>query len=122
MSAASIVKFDRFLLVTVQTYMDDQAALELTESLGNAVVRHAAVGVLVDISAVDVMDSFMARTIATMAAACRLLGAETVLVGMRPEVALTLVELGMDVGGLRTALNVDAGTALLRGLRPGQRL
>jgi rsbT antagonist protein RsbS len=121
MSAASIVKFDQFLLVTVQTYMDDQAVLELTESLGNAVVRHAAIGVLIDISAVDVLDSFMARTLATMASASRLLGAETVVVGMRPEVALTLVELGMDVGDLRTALNVDAGTALLRRRPPGSR-
>lgn len=116
MSSASIIKFDRFLLVTIQSYMDDQAAMDLTEALGNAVVLHAAAGVVIDISTVDVLDSFMGRTLATMASACRLLGAETVIVGMRPEVAMTLVELGMDLAGMRTALHVEAGITLLRRL------
>lgn len=118
MSSASIVRFDRFVLVTLQTYVDDQASLDITEHLGEAVVRHAAVGVLIDISALDVLDSFMGRMLATMAASCRLLGAEAVIVGMRPEVALTLVELGVEWSGLRTALDVTTGTALLRRLAP----
>lgn len=115
MSGVSIVKWEDMLLLTLQGYMDDETAVSLAERLTGAVVQHGARAVVIDIAAVEVLDSFMARTLAGMASACRLLGAETVVVGMRPDVAMTLVELGMPLPGVRTALNLERALALLRG-------
>lgn len=119
MSNVSIVKWEDVLLLTLQGYMDDETAISLVERLTGAVVQHGARAVVIDIAAVDVLDSFMARTLGNMAAACRLLGAETAVVGMRPDVAMTLVELGMPLPGVRTALNLEKGIALLRRLIVG---
>lgn len=110
----TIVKFEGVLLVSIQSFMDDRAAVQLAEDLAESVVRHASSGVIIDISTVDVLDTFLGRTIGSMAATCRLLGAETVVVGMRPEVAMTLVELGMDLPGVATALTVEHGIGWLR--------
>ena len=120
MSNISIVKWEEVLLLTLQGYMDDEAAVSLAERLTTAVVDHGARAVVIDIAAVEVLDSFMARTLANMAAACRLLGTETAVVGMRPDVAMTLVELGMPLPGVRTALNLEQGIALLRRLMSGK--
>ncbi|MBF0335045.1 MAG: STAS domain-containing protein [Alphaproteobacteria bacterium] len=114
MSTVSIVKWEDVLLLTLQGYMDDETAVSLAERLASAVVRHGARAVVIDISTVEVLDSFMARTLAGMAAACRLLGADTAVVGMRPDVAMTLVELGMPLPGVRTAINLERGLAMLR--------
>jgi rsbT antagonist protein RsbS len=112
-----ILKLDEFLLVSIQVDMHDQLAMTLQDDLTEYVVRTHARGVLVDISALDVVDSFIGRMLANMAAMAHVLDAETVVVGMRPAVAITLVELGLSLPGVRTALNVDKGMQLLRDAR-----
>ena len=114
MERIPILKLDDFLLVSIQVDMHDQLALQLQDDLTERVVKMHARGVLVDISALDVVDSFIGRMLGNIAAMSRVLDAETVLVGMRPAVAITLVELGLSLPGIRTALNVDQGMALLR--------
>jgi rsbT antagonist protein RsbS len=114
MERIPILKLDDFLLVSIQVDMHDQLAMTLQDDLTDRVVKTRARGVLVDISALDVVDSFIGRTLGNIAAMSRVLDAETVVVGMRPAVAITLVELGMSLPGIRTALNVDRGMALLR--------
>jgi rsbT antagonist protein RsbS len=108
-----ILKLGESLLVTVQVELHDQLALTLQDDLTQAIAKHRARGVLIDISALDVVDSFIGRTLAHIAAMASVLDAATVLVGMQPAVAITLVELGLSLPGIRTALNVDKGIALL---------
>jgi len=107
------------LLVTIQVDMHDQLALTLQDDLTARIVRDRAHGVLIDISALDVVDSFIGRMLGNIASMARVLDAETVVVGMRPSVAITLVELGLSLPGIRTALNVDRGMELLRAGAPG---
>src|SRR5688500_9561271 len=103
-----------YLLVTVQVDMHDRLALALQDDLMEQIRRHSARGVLLDISALDVVDSFIGRTIGNIAGMARVLGAATVVTGMRPAVAITLVELGLSWRGVRTALTVERGMELLQ--------
>jgi rsbT antagonist protein RsbS len=103
-----------FLLVTIQVDMHDQLALKLQDDLSNAILKHAARGVLIDISSLEMVDSFIGRMVADISGIGKILGAETILVGMQPAVAITLVELGLSLPGVATALNVERGMALLR--------
>jgi rsbT antagonist protein RsbS len=114
MEKIPILKMGRFLLVTVQVDMHDQLAMQLQEDLTNRIVATRARGVLIDISSLEVVDSFIGRMISNIAAMARVLDAETVVVGIQPAVAITLVELGLSLDGVRTALNVDRGMALLQ--------
>jgi rsbT antagonist protein RsbS len=93
--------------------MEDQVALQLQEDLAERIVETGCHGVIIDISTLDIVDSFVGRTLATIASISRVLDAETVVVGMRPAVAITLVELGLSLPGIRTALNVELGMAML---------
>src|SRR5687767_9956479 len=104
----------RFLLVTIQVDMYDQLAMTLQDDLTGKIAATDARGVLIDISSLETVDSFIGRMLANIAATARVLDAETVVVGMRPAVAITLVELGLALPGVRTALNVDAGMRLLK--------
>src|ERR1700733_808687 len=113
MEKIPILKMGRFLLVTVQVDMHDQLALQLQEDLTARIVAARARGVLIDISSLEVVDSFIGRMISNIAAMASVLDAETVVVGIQPAVAITLVELGLSLEGVRTALNVDRGMALL---------
>jgi len=103
-----------YLLVTVQVDMHDRLAMTLQEDLTSKIVATHAKGVLIDISALEIVDSFIGRMLADIAAMSRILDAETVVVGMRPAVAITLVELGLSLPGVRTALNVERGMDLLK--------
>src|ERR1700679_2306943 len=114
MEKIPILKMGRFLLVTVQVDMHDQLAMQLQEDLTERIVKVRARGVLIDISSLEVVDSFIGRMISNIAAMARVLDAETVVVGIQPAVAITLVELGLSLEGVRTALNVDRGMALLQ--------
>ena len=102
------------LLVTIQVDMQDQMAMRLQDDLTNAISKFGAKGVLIDISALEMVDSFIGRMISDIAGMARILDATTVLVGMQPAVAITLVELGLSLPGIATALNVERGMALLR--------
>jgi rsbT antagonist protein RsbS len=112
---------DQFLLVTIQVDMHDRLAMALQDDLTRAISETEARGVLIDISSLEIVDSFIGRMLANIAAMSRVLDAETVVVGMQPAVAITLVELGLSLNGVRTALNVDAGMALLRASVNGNR-
>ena len=114
MDRIPILKMGDFLLVTIQVDMHDQLALQLQEDLTARISTDSATGVLIDISSLDVVDSFIGRMIANISAMTRVLDAQTVVTGMRPAVAITLVELGMTLEGVLTALNVERGMALLR--------
>jgi rsbT antagonist protein RsbS len=109
-----ILRTGEFLLVSIQVDMHDRLAMSLQDDLTSQIVRHRARGVLIDISSLEVVDSFIGRMIGNIAAMSRVLDAETVVVGMQPAVAITLVELGLSLPGVRTALNVDKGMELLR--------
>jgi len=109
-----ILKLGNFLLVTIQVELHDQLALTLQDDLTVKLSKTRAKGVLIDISALEIVDSFIGRSLANIAGIARVMDATTVLVGMRPAVAITLVELGMSLQGIRTALNVDKGMLLLR--------
>lgn len=113
MDRIPILKLGRALLVTIQVDMHDQLATALEEDLTNMIVSTGARGVLIDISALDIVDSFIGRMLDNIAAVSRILDADTVVVGMRPAVAITLVELGLSLGGVKTALDVDRGMALI---------
>jgi len=108
-----ILRLGRFLLVTIQVDMHDQLAMVLQEELTARIVSDRARGVLIDISALDIVDSFIGRMLSNIAGMARILDSETVVVDMRPSVAITLVELGLSLPGIRTALNVDRGMELL---------
>lgn len=114
MERIPILKMGRFLLVSIQVDMDDRTAMSLQDDLTTQIVKQRARGVLIDISGLDVVDSFIGRMLANTAAMARVLDAETVVVGMQPSVAITLVELGLSLTGVRSALNVERGMALLQ--------
>ena len=115
-----ILKIGSFLLVTIQVDMHDRLALSLQDDLTDRIVKDRARGVLIDISALDIVDSFIGRTLANIASMARILDAETVVVGMQPSVAITLVELGLSLPGIRTALNIDLGMELLSESQGGE--
>jgi rsbT antagonist protein RsbS len=112
-----ILKMGRYLLVTIQVDMHDRLAMALQDDLMEQISRHRAQGVLIDISALDLVDSFIGRMLGNIAAMARILDAHTVVTGMRPAVAITLVELGLSLPGVRTALNVERGMELLEAAR-----
>ncbi|GHG30186.1 STAS domain-containing protein [Streptomyces filamentosus] len=109
-----VLKIGDILLVSIQIDLEDQMVLDLQDDLSQQIVATSARGVVIDISALEIVDSFVGRMLATTAAISRVLGAETVVVGMRPAVAMTLVELGLSLGGVRTALNLELGLGYLR--------
>jgi rsbT antagonist protein RsbS len=109
-----ILKMGDSLLVSIQVDMHDRLAMALQDDLTARIVATRARGVLIDISSLEVVDSFIGRMLANIAAMARVLDAKTVVVGMRPAVAITLVELGLSLPGVRTALNVERGMALIR--------
>ncbi len=120
MERIPILKMGQFLLVTIQVDMHDRLALTLQDDLTDRIVKTRARGVLIDISSLEVVDSFIGRMLGNIASMSRVLDAETVVVGMRPAVAITLVELGLSLPRVRTALNVEKGMELLRvSLAPG---
>jgi rsbT antagonist protein RsbS len=108
-----ILKIGSVLLVSIQVDLEDHTVVRLQDRLATRIVATGALGVVIDISGLDVVDSFIGRMLASVAAVSRVLGADTIVVGMRPAVAITLVELGLSLGGVRTALNVDRGLDLL---------
>src|SRR5881394_1551414 len=114
MERIPILKMGDFLLVTIQVDMHDRLAVTLQDDLTNRIATTAAKGVLLDISALEMVDSFIGRMIGNIAAMSRILDAQTVVVGMQPAVAITLVELGLSLQGVRTALNVERGMQLLQ--------
>jgi rsbT antagonist protein RsbS len=120
MDRIPILKMGRFLIVTIQVDMDDRTAMTLQDDLTAAIVKHKAKGVLIDISSLDVVDSFIGRMLANTAAMARILDADTVVVGMQPSVAITLVELGLSLTGVRSALNVERGMELLTKVREAE--
>ena len=115
MDRIPILKMGRVLLVTIQVDLQDQIALGLQDDLSGAIERTGANGVLIDISALEIVDSFIGRMLASISGIASVLDATTVVVGMQPAVAITLVELGLSLPGVRTALNVERGMALLQG-------
>jgi rsbT antagonist protein RsbS len=121
MEKIPILKMGRFLLVTIQVDMHDRLAMSLQEDLTDRIVKENARGVLIDISTLEIVDSFIGRMLGSIASMSRMLDAETVVVGMQPAVAITMVELGLSLSGVRTALNVEKGMEILQGLaRPGE--
>jgi rsbT antagonist protein RsbS len=121
MERIPILKVGECLLVTIQVDMHDELAMQLQEDLTAQISKYASRGVLIDISSLEIVDSFIGRMLANIAAMSRVLDAQTVLTGMQPAVAITLVELGMSLPGIRTALNVERGMQLLAeyiGTRP----
>ncbi|GAA3034642.1 STAS domain-containing protein [Streptosporangium longisporum] len=113
MDRVPILKLGDILIVSIQIDLQDLSVLALQEDLSERVVETGARGVIIDITAVEIVDSFIGRMLATIAAISRMLDAETIVVGMRPAVAITLVELGLSLGGVRTALNLEKGVAML---------
>ena len=114
MERIPILKMGDFLLVTIQVDMHDRLAMTLQDDLTERISRTGAHGVLIDISSLEIVDSFIGRMLANIAGMARVLDAATVVVGMQPAVAITLVELGLELPGVRTALDVDKGMQLLR--------
>ena len=114
MDRIPILKFGNALLVTIQVDMHDRLATALEEDLTSKIVEYGAKGVLIDISALEIVDSFIGRMLDNIAAVSRILDADTVVVGMRPAVAITLVELGLSLTGVKTALNVERGMELIQ--------
>ena len=121
MERIPILKIADHLLVSIQVDMHDRLALALQDDLTERIVRDHARGVLIDISALELVDSFIGRMLGNIAAMSRVLDAQTVVVGMRPAVAITLVELGISLPGVKTALNVEKGIELLRGVIQSQK-
>jgi len=117
-----ILRMGDFLLVTIQVDMQDRLAMALQDDLTEMITSSEARGVLIDISSLEIVDSFIGRMLGNIAAISRVLDAQTVVVGMQPAVAITLVELGLSLPGVRTALNVDAGMDLLRGTTNGSKV
>ena len=122
MQRIPILQMGPYLLVTIQVDMQDQTALALQDDLATRIADTAARGVLIDISALEIVDSFVGRMLASISGIARVLDAQTVVVGMQPAVAITLVELGLSLPGVRTALNVERGMQLLQQAREEKRL
>ena len=120
MERIPILRLGDFLLVSIQVDMHDRLALSLQDDLTKRIADSGARGVLIDISALDIVDSFIGRMLGNIAGMSRILDAETVVVGMQPSVAITLVELGLSLPGIRTALNIDKGMELLRSSLDGK--
>jgi len=116
MEKIPILKMGEFLLVTIQVDMHDRLAMALQDDLTEKIVKTRAKGVLIDISSLEIVDSFIGRMLNNIASMSKVLDAETVVVGMQPAVAITMVELGLDMRGVKTALNVDKGIELLNSL------
>ena len=114
MERIPILQMGEFLLVTIQVDMHDRLAMALQEDLTDRITQTSASGVLIDISSLEIVDSFIGRILGNIAKMSQVLDAQTVVVGMQPAVAITLVELGLSLSGVRTALNVEKGMALLR--------
>ena len=114
MDRIPILRMGKCLLVTIQVDLQDQTALALQDDLSAKIEATGATGVLIDISALEIVDSFIGRMLASISGIARVLDATTVVVGMQPAVAITLVELGLTLEGVRTALNVELGMAMLR--------
>ena len=114
MERIPILQMGEFLLVTIQVDMHDRMATNLQDDLTSRISQTHATGVLIDISALEIVDSFIGRILGNIAKMSQVMDAETVVVGMQPAVAITLVELGLSLTGIRTALNVEKGMALLR--------
>ncbi len=114
MERIPILKMGPYLLVTIQVDMHDRLAMTLQEDLTHRIAETGSAGVLIDISSLEMVDSFIGRMLGNIAGMSKVLGAETVVVGMQPSVAITLVELGLSLKGVRTALNVEKGMELLR--------
>ncbi|WP_327287280.1 STAS domain-containing protein [Streptomyces sp. NBC_01198] len=108
-----VLRIGQVLLVSIQTDLDDEAVMNLQDDLAAQVVETGAHGVVIDITAVEIVDSFVGRMLATIASISRMLDAETVVAGMRPAVAITLVELGLSLGGVKTALTLEKGLGML---------
>ncbi|HLA74100.1 MAG TPA: STAS domain-containing protein [Steroidobacteraceae bacterium] len=119
MERIPILRMGEFLLVTIQVDMQDQLALKLQDDLSNTILKRTTRGVLIDISALEMVDSFIGRMVSDISGIAKILGAETVLVGMQPAVAITLVELGLSLPGVATALDMERGMALLRRMIDG---
>ena len=117
MERIPILRMGGVLLVTIQVDMQDQTAMALQEDLADKIAKTGANGVLIDISALEIVDSFVGRMLASISGIARILSATTVVVGMQPAVAITLVELGLSLEGVRTALNVERGVQLLERAR-----
>lgn len=117
MERIPILRMGSVLLVTIQVDMQDQTAMALQEDLADKIAKTGASGVLIDISALEIVDSFVGRMLASISGIARILSATTVVVGMQPAVAITLVELGLSLEGVRTALNVERGVQLLERAR-----
>jgi rsbT antagonist protein RsbS len=115
MERVPILKIGQTLFVSIQIDLQDQSVVQLQEDLAEELVATRATGVIIDITAVEIVDSFIGRMLATIGSMSRLFDAETVLVGMRPAVAITLVELGLSLDGVRTALNAEQGLRMLNG-------
>ncbi|TFZ03303.1 STAS domain-containing protein [Ramlibacter rhizophilus] len=122
MNRIPILRMGDILLVTIQVDMEDQTALALQDDLASRISDTSARGVLIDISALEIVDSFVGRMLASISGIARILDATTVVVGMQPAVAITLVELGLSLTGVRTALNVERGMDLLASARRGRAL
>jgi rsbT antagonist protein RsbS len=118
MDRIPILRMGDFLLVTIQVDMHDRLAMTLQDDLTGSISKFSARGVLIDISALEVVDSFIGRMLGNISAMARILDAQTVVVGMQPAVAITLVELGMSLPGIRTSLNVEKGMETLRASLP----
>ncbi|MBU1052641.1 MAG: STAS domain-containing protein [Proteobacteria bacterium] len=114
MERIPIIRMGEFLLVTIQVDMYDRLAMALQDDLTKSIVKNGSKGVLIDISSVDMVDSFIGRMLGNIASTSRILDADTVITGMRPSVAITMVELGLSLEGVMTALNVDQGIGILR--------
>jgi rsbT antagonist protein RsbS len=121
MDRIPILRMGDFLLVTIQVDMHDQLALTLQDDLTTRIEKTGAKGVLIDISALEMVDSFIGRMIANISSMSRILDANTVLVGMQPAVAITLVELGLSLTGVKTALDVERGMRVLRAAMPAEK-
>jgi rsbT antagonist protein RsbS len=122
MDRIPILRMGDTLLVTIQFDMQDQTALRLQEDLADRIAKTGATGVMIDISALEIVDSFVGRMLTSISGIARILSAATVVVGMQPAVAITLVELGLSLDGVRTALDVERGMALLRRAQEENRL
>ncbi len=117
MERIPILRMGKTLLVTIQVDMQDQVALQLQDDLADKIAKTGASGVMIDITALEIVDSFVGRMLTSISSIARILSATTVVVGMQPAVAITLIELGLSLEGVRTALNVERGMELLRRTR-----